>query len=372
MFPLQKKKVRVGYLFADRIGHFVFDFVWYLECVQDRSAYTDLFFYVGKPANAAFDRIVRRNLRVWCGARDVYFWFDLFPKLRESRTLHPARVLNHSRDPMNVLANGRRFRSLFSEKENEYAHAVLRKYGMQAGDQFVCLVVRDAGYLSQAMDGCPERWRYHDYRNSDIGDYEKGVLHLVDRGYFVFRMGRYVQQALKIDRKEVIDYASMNDPCDLMDIWLFANCKFTITTGTGIDTVSLCAGTPMLFLNFLPLHHAWSWHKTLTVPKPLYWKKQGRKLSLSDYLRYCFQNTNDYVENQICIGSLSPDEIVSTFVEFDQRVSGEWVESKSEKLAQDEIWNAIKARNDQIIEHEIINPQAKFGSVFIEFIEGEN
>ena len=49
---------------------------------------------------------------------------------------------------------------------------------------------------------------YHNYRDMDIEDFIPSVNELTERGYFAFRMGKKVQEKLKIDNVKFFDYAN--------------------------------------------------------------------------------------------------------------------------------------------------------------------
>ena len=55
-------------------------------------------------------------------------------------------------------------------------------------DKFVCLIVRDREYLEKTYPG--RNWSYHNFRDTNVENYREAVIALVEKGYFVFRMGK--------------------------------------------------------------------------------------------------------------------------------------------------------------------------------------
>ena len=55
------------------------------------------------------------------------------------------------------------------------------------------------------------------------------------KGYYIFRIGKYSNIKLKAKGNKIIDYVNSKYRSDFMDIYLIKNCKFMISTNTGID-----------------------------------------------------------------------------------------------------------------------------------------
>jgi len=363
------RRVRVGYFTADRVGHFIFDFFWYQDRVENRKNYFDVFFFEGPVSNKAFEKIARRKVRIWNISRHVAFWLMQFKSTTRRHILFPARHSRHSRDPDGELRADRCRENLFVESEDLRAQAFLEKYSIERMDKFVCFVVRDAGYLEHFLGRGASHWDYHSYRNSSVRDFEFGAKALADRGYFVFRVGRHAQELMSPGLDRVIDLADDKELDDLIDIWLLSHCAFVVTTGTGIDTMALCTGRPMVFVNALPLMHVWSWHHTMTFPKPLTWTASGLELSFDEYVQNTLQTAHYYTDAGIRIGSLSPKQIKDAVVEFDDRLNGKWNETPTEMRLQRMAWEKVLANSDSVLSHSYIHPKARFASEFLQSLK---
>ena len=358
------KKVRIGYLYADRIGHFVFDYFWYLANQKGSEQFVDLFFLKGKLCNQSLAGIVARSVRLSPFFKYLHSWLRLFPFTRK-HCLLPARDINGSRDINNSIGGALVSENVFSQTDHDLGNRYLTNVGIGPDDPFVCLVVRDERYLQEVTSKQKGYWGYHDYRNSRIEDYRKGALQLAELGYTVFRMGKHVKGKFSVLHPNIIDYANSSYRNDFLDLWLMAHCKFCISTCTGLDHVALCFGRPIAFINFLPLGDACSWHPTVNVPKKLFWLTDGRLLSFSEYVRFSLNNLEDYARHGIGIEDLSEDEIVSCMLEAEQRFRGSWDESREEVTLQKSLWDLVKAESTQVKRHSLINQQAYFGQVFL-------
>ena len=59
--------------------------------------------------------------------------------------------------------------------------------------------------------------------------FQQVAIALAEKGYWVFRMGKAVEDVFNVEHPRVIDYAQSNERSDFLDIWLMANCYFCIT-----------------------------------------------------------------------------------------------------------------------------------------------
>ncbi len=366
--------IRFRYISTDQIGHFADDasIILAQRILSDKKKY-DLFWLEEKPSNYFFVRLFKRQ---FIGEWWVKYFFlvnKIIPGGNKFTVLDP-RTLQGSRDINLTLYNSKNDKNAFfsfTREENIIAREFLYKKGLKDSDKFVCLLVRDESYKKKIYPN--HDWSYHDYRNSDINLYLKGINELADMGYWIFRMGSISKKKINSNHNKVIDYSFDKYKNDFLDIWLMANCNFCITTGSGIDSVAVAFRRPMLFLNFAPIIDIVSYTNSLTYPKRLRYKNDENFLNLDQCLRYSFYNTSEYKNNNIDIIDMSEDEIKNAIIEMYNRVSGKYKKIDNEDSLQKIFWDKIlKSDEKHFIEkryirrrHNLIHPYSKISTKFL-------
>ena len=355
---------RFGLFFADRIGHFAFDVEYYLaerSIEKLPSRRTDIFFFKGDVCNGQIEKMVRRRLSIHNAAEFIYLTLKYLPGGFTS-IVEPARITNGSRDKKGVFARTQH-QLMFDSIDEDTALEMLGRVGFSKGDKFVCLVVRQSAYLKKMQ---PKKdWSYHDYRDSDIQKYGKACHRLVEEGYWVFRMGKVVTDEFDIGSDRVIDYANLDLKCDLLDIWLMANCTFAISTGTGLDSVADIFRRPVLYANYDVFPLMVTWANSITVPKKLTWHESGRQLTIQEYCEHNYMNSQRYRDAGIIGVEMQPEEIVAAVDEMVDRLSDHGMSNYSIEL-QDRLWDLFRQQKIFAKQHGRLHPLATVGSSFLQ------
>jgi putative glycosyltransferase (TIGR04372 family) len=97
--------------------------------------------------------------------------------------------------------------------------------------------------------------------------------HLAEQGIWVLRMGKIAEEPIPSQHPKTIDYAFYSEKNDLLDIWLFANCYFCISTGSGPDAISNVYQRPMVKVNEKPISRLNTRSSCITVHKYFVWEK---------------------------------------------------------------------------------------------------
>ena len=355
---------RFGFFRAERIGHFVFDVEYYL-CerelgIQPQKA-IDFFFYPwGKPANAFFANMCERQLQVRWWSEYLYIANRWLPGGYQFE-VNPALTRFGSRD-VKGLFQQTNTQLYFTDEEDLLGREFLNNIGCMNGDKFVCLVVRDAVYLSQFLDGS---WDYHNYRDTDIDTFKEAALALAEKGYWVFRMGKAVLKPFIVGHPRIVDYAKSPCRSDFLDIWLSANCFFCITTGTGLDEVPRAFRRPSVYVNCLPTSNLVSYDHCITLPKHLVWQRNRQRLTLSEHLVCSYGASERYEQKGILVQDLSKDEILQTVIEMESRLKGTWQETKEDIQLQSRFWKIFKKNADFDKLHGQIHPEFRVSGTFL-------
>lgn len=359
--------IRMGTLIAERSGHFVFDAAYYFTLAKQAKAKlhaTFLFWFPNATANAQWARMVRRNLTARWWVRYLIFFNRAIP----GGQLHELPGTHGSRDVSGIIA--RSTSSLaFEQEEDEKARRWLRRRGWRDDEPFVGLLVRDSAYLSShPLHASTARGHLgrHDHRDSDIATYTEAVRWLADRGYWIIRMGKTAHHPLEAARSRIVDYPFMNDQDDLYDIWLAANCRFFISTGTGIDSIPTAYRQPVVYVNYIPLNHICSYARNITVPKRLRWQHSGKALTLREQLQHGYLGAANYEAAGIAVENLTCGEISAAVMECEHRLTGQWQESDASRRRQARFWEILAASPEYHKLHGYIHPESRAGSDWLE------
>ncbi|PIZ04855.1 MAG: hypothetical protein COY58_02025 [Gammaproteobacteria bacterium CG_4_10_14_0_8_um_filter_38_16] len=150
-------------------------------------------------------------------------------------------------DIWNFHQQGKNQFLFFSDEEKRAGEALKIKLGIPADKKFVCLLVRDAEYVKNVMPD--SLWHNENFRNADIHHYIPAVQFLIQQGFYVVRMGKYVENSIDIGDPRFIDYANHPIKSDFMDIYLSGNCFFFIGTSCGLDSVPRIFNRPVVTTN---------------------------------------------------------------------------------------------------------------------------
>ena len=203
-----------------------------------------------------------------------------------------------------------------SESEEAQGRVRLRQLGIPEGAWFVCLHVREEGYLPELA--------YHAYRNSDIRTYLPAVEAIVQRGGWVIRMGDASMSPLP-RMKHVVDYVHSGLQSDWMDIFCFARCRFFLGDTSGPFAVSFVFGVPCALANFTPLGHPVFGARNLWIPKRYHSVREAREMTFSELLHSparLFCRTEEYEAAGLSWIDNTPDNIRDMTLEMLERLGG--------------------------------------------------
>ena len=296
---------------SDRIGHFAIDSMLKIFDSNNNSNEIILYYLSDFISNLQWEKMLKRKIKLYKLIKYIAWANKKIP----GGQVHEKLInINFSRDINGILYNRNDTKIPFIDEENETCENTLLKLGWKKGDKIFCLLVRDDEYLKKYENNQGISFNYHKYRNSNIQSYIKGIDYLTKKKHWVFRMGKLMTKKVNFSNKYFVDYAFCDFKSDLFDIWLFANCNGCISTGSGLDMVSLIYQKPILFLNHLPLNQWVSWANSITFFKHLYWKKSGIRLNLDECIICSYTDNKKY--KKIIIKDLSSLEIKEAFKEF--------------------------------------------------------
>jgi putative glycosyltransferase (TIGR04372 family) len=253
-----------------------------------------------------------------------------------------------------------------SATEDREGRQYLSKAGLKEEDQFVCFCLRDQSYLDQIggkIDA--QRFRYHQYRDVDVTNYQEAAIALADRGYWIFRMGKVVDKPFEVDHPKIVDYASSPDRCDFLDIWLLANCYFCVSTGLGIDSIAELFRRPLCVVDYLPVTNIKFGQHGITTPKSLVWSETGIELTVEEHLLHNYKDSALYDDAGIDVVNLSSNKLTTSVLNMDDLLIGKDKESQYEQEQQKYFWQMLKSHYTQLGHTIRVHPEARISSSFL-------
>ena len=350
--------IRWEELVSSRIGHFSVNTELYC-CKRDArintpsQKYLDVFYLKKYACNKQMEKMWRRKLII------LPRWL-LFPLFIVNRFIsrfvsggNCHEIGNNADSDLDVynLIQQSKAHINFTYDEKVKGKNLLTKLGVPQDAKFVCLNVRDSGYLNKYKKSTLRDWSYHNYRDGDIDKYVLAAEELARRGYYVFRMGINVLKPLISSNPKVIDYANSKIRSDFMDIYLGAKCRFCISTSSGFDGIPTIFRKPIAFTCHVPFGNFAYLRKsnkgTLVLTKHHINKKNRKKLTISEIFsaNVAFANTSDkYKLNDIELEENSPEEIRDFVIEMDERLNGHWKDTNEDLLLQKRFWSIFEDR----------------------------
>ena len=357
--------IRVGELRCNIIGHYVFDLEYYLATKElTKAKGRDLFFLShDHSVNQQWDEMVKRLVPVKKWYRYLFLASFLVPGGKVNR----IAFAEGSRDRLGVLHKTKGHFS-FTKDEQQLGVGFLRGLGIGPKDQFVCLIIRDSAYKRERSRELVEDkdWSYHDYRNSQIETYYGAIQELIEAGFWVFRMGKHVETPLTYENPRVFDYAASSQQNDFLDIWLMANCRFCVSTCTGLDEVARAFRRPAAYINFLPIRNMVTYSPGVNAPKRLFWIGSGEELTLREHLGASYLSGQRYDDGGVAIRNLTPDEIRHVVREMIQRERGMWVSKPDSINRQRQFWEILQSHPEWDQFHGVVDPEVYISDYFIQ------
>ena len=168
------------------------------------------------------------------------------------------------------------------------------------------------------------------------------VKTLTSLGYYVIRMGKIVSKPFPFKNKKFIDYPYSDYKSDFMDIYLCANSYFTISTLTGLDSISRIFKRPILGIQFPWSYSAIFNHADLITMPKLFCKSKNKILNTSEIIN--LMKKDDYNFNpkflpklNISIIENSKKEIKDAGLDMLKYLKN----SRKNKQDQNKFWNQL-------------------------------
>ena len=168
---------------------------------------------------------------------------------------------------------------------------ILKQANFKYKNKFVVIHARESGYWNRIGN------KMHSTKNSNILDYIPAIKFLISQGYQVVRIGDKSMTKLP-EIANLIDYAHLDIKNDFLDIFFIRYCEFMITSTSGPNEVAGTLMTPVLAVNWFPVHAVPYSSFDLVLLKTVRNKLNGRKLSFDELYKLPYAEFSYYMLEQ--------------------------------------------------------------------------
>jgi putative glycosyltransferase (TIGR04372 family) len=310
-----------------------------------RTRGVDLFYPDAQVSNAQLLKMWKRKLHIWPVVRPMAKLNQWLPGKAQHQIPWRDYPATETVTPSILPPHQEHIRFTFEEERQ--GQAQLRQLGIPQGAPFVCFHARDPAYLeSRAGKEASSR---HNCRDSSIHNYVPAAEELTRRGYFAIRMGSIVKEPLDTPNPMIIDYATRG-ATEFLDIYLSSNCKYFISSPTGLSTLPMMFRRPCARVNHIPLGAIPTWGPNdICILKKLWCRGERRMLTFQEIFDRGLAEVEissgygiGFDEVGIDVVENTPEEITSIVVEMDQRLKGTWRDTAEDEGLQNRFWSIIQ------------------------------
>jgi len=327
--------VRFGSLKSGRLGHLSLNTELYtceMDAGLDQRRTLDVFYHGSTVCNRQLRKMWDRTLHVHTFARHV----DWLNRRLPGGGIHRI-VLPTDRDERQLLGRTRPHIS-FTAEELDSGRKALVALGVPEGEPFICFHSRDSAYLNTLVPN--HDWGYHDYRDAEIDNFLPAAEEMGRRGYYALRMGEAVKETVVSDSPRVIDYAS-NGRSDFMDIYLLANCRFFLSSSSGLTGLAHTFRVPLAYVDQVPLEYEPRGKRDMFIPKKIWLRNEKRFLTFREIVESGagrFLRGDEFEALGLELVENSKDDVMALAVEMDERLEGKWDTSDEDTDLQQRYW----------------------------------
>ena len=292
-----------------------------------------------KDTNRAVINIFSKHIEI-INEKNMSFWLYYFKRnINKNVDLSEwDRYEDRYRIGCNVLKDSCKTAKFFefSDGDIKYGEKYLTDHNIKR--PFICFTNRDSKYLEDVFPNVD--YKYHDYRDSSIKEYELMTKEMENRGIFCVRTGFLRSERANFDN--CFDYANDKHD-DFMDVYLPGQAMFSIMDGGGINLFTIMQNKTIAIVNYIPLcdfnanipqSRTWFY-----IPKRYYIKEEDRYLTLEECIMADLQSEyrgEKYYNKGITFINNSPSEIAELAIEVYERETGTWHENEDDEKLQSE------------------------------------
>lgn len=279
--------VRFWPIHGDRLGHLIIETDLLITRVRpENAAVVFVCFFVGKPANSYYATLLRPHLFIVSSLLGDAGYLSQRTVMRRMTPQLPMEI----RKTRGTLAP--RTKWVTDDFERARVESLLEDFGLESGQKYVCMWVRDSIYGRMAMEGRSQD--FANYRDASIRNYHLMCQLLSSEGFKVIRMGRAGVKDDLDGSPPYIDYLSSKLNSEENDFLLAKYCSFAVCGDSGSVMIPLLYRKPIALTNIGSFIGAMTSEcvQVLTM-KRLEWVKTGLPLSASEIKQYGVHEFNN-------------------------------------------------------------------------------
>lgn len=200
-----------------------------------------------------------------------------------------------------------RIQARLNPKQLRKGEKLMREMGVPENCWFICLHVREQGYLGP--------WSHHKHRDINVMNYLPAIKYINKRGGYIVRLGDPSMKPLP-QMQGVIDYALSDYRSGLMDLYLISKCKFFLSCDSGPASLAWLFDKPICSVNLadtsIVMHDS---DYDVIVPKHVFSTKKGRIFSFKELINSDIFNVDLPTDEYIFIEN-TPNEILNTVIDY--------------------------------------------------------
>ena len=276
-----------------------------------------------------------------------YFRFSIIgvPNIFETNKTQNKNISSKRYEDIEKFNLTNQFFSLNSILERK-CKKKLNQFIIKRLNKIVCLHVRDGFYRND--------FKRKSYRNSNIIKYKKAISYLINKGYFVIRLGDKNSKKIKIKSQYFLDYPFSKIKSEAMDLYLIKISKFYIGTQSGILDVAYMFNKPILTTNMCELFSSYPRKKyDRGIFKKIFLKKNKKQLSLLNFMSKSYKHHNpDNESEKFYFKENSEIEIYHAVKEFEKNFRNKFnnkksnIQKKFDKIHNERYKNIFYERED--------------------------
>ena len=323
--------IRFGNLGCERIGNFLAAELYLLnnKFEKKRSKSFDIWIVGESLCNNQLLVMLKRKFFV---VNHLSFFWRILKLLSKYTDIFSQHIIisENDLDTKNLLDKYPAHLKLTKE-EIIKGESIFNQFKIPKKAKIVCLTIRDNSYLR--VNNSSKNFSYHNYRDSDARNYIPVIKYLIERDYFVVRMGKTVSKKINIKSKKFIDYPFHPIKSDFMDFFFAHKCHFWIGTNAGLDQLADVFRKPMLVINMAPFGRLKMTRKKKILVSKTHINSKGKKLSINEIFKAGAANldkSTDFRRKNIKLLEAKPNEIKEYVFEIIQLIGNLWIQKKSD------------------------------------------